>query len=311
MVNEPSRLTRVLATVDGRQLEVLSTGPEDGLVLLFHNGTPGGLVASPDMAAAAAERGLRTVMYARPGYGDSTARPGRRIADAAADVAAVLDGLGARQFVTVGWSGGGPHALACAALLPGRCLAAASLAGVAPLHAGGLDWMAGMGPENVAEFTAAGQGEAALTAFLEEAGAGLGQVTAQQVAEEMGGLISAADRAVVTAGFADYLAESFRLALRAGIAGWRDDDIAFVSDWGFPLEQAGGVPVAIWQGEQDRMVPFSHGAWLAGHIPGARAHLAHGEGHLTLAARSFGTVLDDLLDLAGHPPAIRSAAPGP
>jgi pimeloyl-ACP methyl ester carboxylesterase len=311
MVNEPSHVTRVLATADGRQLEVLSTGPEDGLVLLFHNGTPGGLVAFPDMAVAAAGRGLRTVMYARPGYGDSTARPGRRIVDAAADVAAVLDGLGAREFVTVGWSGGGPHALACAALLPGRCLAAASLAGVAPLQAGGLDWMAGMGPENVAEFTAAGQGEAALTAFLEEAAAGLGQVTGRQVAEEMGGLISAADQAVVTAEFAEYLAESFRIALRAGIAGWRDDDIAFVSDWGFPLEQAGAVPVAIWQGDEDRMVPFSHGAWLAGHIPGARAHLARGEGHLTFAARSFGTVLDDLLDLAGHPPAIRSAAPGP
>ena len=311
MANEPSHVTLVLATAHGGQLEVLSTGPEDGPVLLFHNGTPGGLVASPDMAAAAAERGLRTVMYARPGYGDSTVRPARRVADAAADVAAVLDGLGARQFVTVGWSGGGPHALACAALLPGRCLAAASLAGVAPLQAGDLDWMAGMGPENVTEFTAARQGEAALTAFLEEAAAGLGQITGPQVAQEMGGLISAADRAVVTAGFADYLAESFRLALRAGIAGWRDDDIAFVSDWGFPLEQAGAVPVAIWQGEEDRMVPFSHGAWLAGHIPGARAHLARGEGHLTLAARSFGTVLDDLLDLAGQPPAIRSAAPGP
>jgi pimeloyl-ACP methyl ester carboxylesterase len=268
-------------------------------VLLFHNGTPGGLVASPDMAVAAAERGLRTVMYVRPGYGGSTARPGRRIADAAADAATVLDGLGARQFVTVGWSGGGPHALACAALLPGRCLAAASLAGVAPLDAGGLDWTAGMGPENVAEFAAAGQGEAALTTFLEEAAAGLGQVTGRQVAQEMGGLISAADRAVVTAEFAEYLAESFRLALRAGVAGWRDDDIAFVSGWGFPLEQAGGVPVAIWQGEEDRMVPFSHGAWLARHVPGARAHLARGEGHLTLAARSFGTVLDDLLDLAG------------
>jgi pimeloyl-ACP methyl ester carboxylesterase len=310
MVNEPSHLTRVLATADGQQLEVLSTGPEDGLVLLFHNGTPGGLVASTDMATAAAARGLRTVMYARPGYGGSTAQPGRRIADAAADAATVLDGLGARQFMTVGWSGGGPHALACAALLPGRCLAAASLAGVAPAHAAGLDWMAGMGPENVDEFTAAGQGETALTAFLEEAAAGLGQVTGQQVAEEMGGLISAADRAVVTAEFADYLAESFRIALRAGIAGWRDDDIAFVSDWGFPLEQAGAVPVAIWQGAEDRMVPFSHGAWLAGHIPGARAHLARGEGHLTLAARSFGTVLDDLLDLAGHPPVGSGAAPG-
>ena len=307
MPNEPHG-TRVLATPDGRGLEVLVAGPEDGLPLVFHNGTPGGLLMFPAMAGAAAARGLRTVMYARPGYGDSTARPGRRIADAAADVAAVLDGLGARQFVTVGWSGGGPHALACAALLPGRCLAAASLAGVAPAHAAGLDWMAGMGPENVAEFTAAGLGETPLTAFLEEAAAGLGQVTGQQVAEEMGGLISAADRAVVTAEFADYLAESFRIALRAGIAGWRDDDIAFVSDWGFPLEQAGAVPVAIWQGEEDRMVPFSHGAWLAGHIPGARGHLARGEGHRTLAARSFGTVLDDLLDLAGHPPGSSGAA---
>ena len=310
MASEAPPVTRVLTVPDGRQLEVLSTGPEDGLVLLFHHGTPGGLAVSPDMAAAATARGLRTVMYARPGYGDSTARPGRRVADAAADAAAVLDGLGAGPFVTAGWSGGGPHALACAALLSGRCLAAASLAGVAPARAGGLDWMAGMGPENVAEFTVAGRGESALTAFLEEAAAGLGQVTGQQVAEEMGGLISAADRAVLDAGFADYLAGSFRAALRAGLAGWRDDDFAFVSDWGFPPEQAAAVPVAVWQGDQDRMVPFSHGAWLAGHIPGARAHLVPGEGHLTLVARSSGMVLDDLLDLAGQPPVSSGTASG-
>jgi pimeloyl-ACP methyl ester carboxylesterase len=309
MPNEPHR-TLVLATPDGRQLEVLDTGPDDGLPLIFHNGTPGGLVAFPAMVAEAARRGLRTVMYARPGYGRSTGQPDRRVADAAADVATVLDGLGARQFVTVGWSGGGPHALACAALLRGRCLAAASLAGVAPAQAGGLDWMAGMGPENVSEFTAAGRGAAALTAFLDEAAPGLGQVSAQEVAEEMGGLISAADRAVVTAEFADYLAGSFRAALSSGIAGWRDDDLAFVGDWGFPVEQAGAVPVAVWQGEQDRMVPFCHGEWLAAHIPGARAHLAPGEGHLTLAVRSFGAVLDDLLDLAGRPPAGAGAAPG-
>ena len=310
MPDEP-RGTHVLATPDGRRLEVLTAGPLDGLPLVFHNGTPGGLVAFPAMVDAAAERGLRTVMYARPGYGGSTGQPGRRIADAAADVAAVLDGLGARQFVTVGWSGGGPHALACAALLPGRCLAAASLAGVAPAQAAGLDWTAGMGPENVAEFAAARQGEARLTAFLEEASAGLGQVTGQEVADELGGLISAADRSVVTAEFADYLAGSFRSALRAGIAGWRDDDLAFVGDWGFPVDQAGAVPVAIWQGDEDRMVPFGHGAWLAAHIPGARAHLASGEGHLTLPARSFGVVLDDLLDLAGQTYDGPGAAPGP
>jgi len=309
MPNEPDR-TLLLATPDGRQLEVLDTGPDDGLPLIFHNGTPGGLVAFPAMVAEAARRGLRTVMYARPGYGRSTGQPDRRVADAAADVATVLAGLGARQFVTVGWSGGGPHALACAALLHGRCLAAASLAGVAPARAGGLDWMAGMGPENVTEYTAAGQGVGALTAFLDEAAPGLGQVSAQEVAEELGGLISAADRAVLTAEFADYLAESFRAALGTGIAGWRDDDLAFVGDWGFPVEQAGAVPVAVWQGEEDRMVPFCHGEWLAAHIPGARAHLARGEGHLTLAVRSFGAVLDDLLDLAGQPPGGTWAAPG-
>ena len=131
------------------------------------------------------------------------------------------------------------------------------------------------------------------------------------MAQELGGLISAADRAVVTAEFADYLAGSFRAALRGGIAGWRDDDIAFVGDWGFPADQAGAVPVAIWQGDEDRMVPSGHGAWLAAHIPGARAHLASGEGHLTLPARSFGVVLDDLLDLAGQPCDGSGAAPGP
>ena len=139
----------------GRQLEVLVSGPEDGLPLVFHEGTPGGLVAFPPMVTAAAERGLRTVMYARPGYGASTPQPGRRVADAAADVTAVLDALGAGDFVTAGWSGGGPHALACAALLPGRCRAAATIAGVAPRQADGLDWLAGMGEENLAEFAAA------------------------------------------------------------------------------------------------------------------------------------------------------------
>jgi pimeloyl-ACP methyl ester carboxylesterase len=292
---------RVLTTADGRSLEVLTAGPPDGLPLLFHNGTPGGLVAFPPMIAEAAERGLRTVMYARPGYGQSTEQPGRGVADTVADAASVLDDLGADQFVTIGWSGGGPHALACAALLPGRCLAATSLAGVAPARAAGLDWVAGMGPENIEEFGAAEQGAAALTAYLAPEADGLRQVTGEQVADELGGLVSAVDRDVVTAQFADYLAALFHAALSTGIAGWRDDDLAFVADWGFPAEQAGRVPVAVWQGTEDRMVPYPHGTWLAGHIPGARAHLLTGEGHLSLAVRQFGAVLDDLLDLAGRP----------
>src|SRR5262249_5242358 len=150
-------------------------------------------------------------------------------------------------FVTAGWRGGGPHALACAAALPGRCLAAASIAGVAPYQADGLDWLAGMGPENVAEFGAALRGEAALTEFLEREAAGLRTVTGEGVAKALGGLVIEADQAVLTGEFADYIAAGLRAATSAGVAGWRDDDLAFTRDWGFPLGQ--GAPVAVWQGD--------------------------------------------------------------
>jgi pimeloyl-ACP methyl ester carboxylesterase len=289
--------TPVIEIAAGRQLEVLISGPGDGLPLVFHNGTPGGLVAFAPMTAAAAERGLRTVMYARPGYGASTVVPGRRVADAADDTTALLDRLGAGDFVTVGWSGGGPHALACAARLPGRCLAAATIAGVAPYAADGLDWLAGMGEENVQEFGAALAGETELTAFLTREAAALREVTADQVAEGLGGLASDVDKSVITGEFAGYLAESFRAAVRSGIAGWRDDDFAFASEWGFALEAS--VPVSVWQGDQDMMVPFAHGQWLTAHWDGAKARLMPGEGHLSLAVAKYGDILDDLISSAG------------
>jgi pimeloyl-ACP methyl ester carboxylesterase len=127
---------------DGRVIEFLAAGPADGLPLVLHEGTPCGLVLYPPTVRAAAIRGLRVVLAARPGYEGSTPRPGRSVVDVARDTAAVLDELGAATFVTLGWSGGGPHALACAAALPGRCLAAGSIAGVAPFTADGLDWAA-------------------------------------------------------------------------------------------------------------------------------------------------------------------------
>ena len=290
----------IVQATDGRQLEALVSGPANGLTVVLQNGTPAGLLAAPAITAAAAERGVRLVLYARPGYEGSRPDPGRRVSSAAADLAAVLDGLGAGEFVTVGWSGGGPHALACAALLPGRCLAAATMAGAAPYHAEGLDWWQGMAPENLAEFQAAVAGPEALTSFLEPAARELGSVTGDDVSAGLGDLASAADKAAVTGEFADYLAASFRAAVAGGATGWRDDDLAFVADWGFTMADAGaGAPVAVWQGDQDMMVPFSHGQWLAAHIPGAQAHLLPGEGHLTLVG-SFGAILDDLLDLAGR-----------
>jgi pimeloyl-ACP methyl ester carboxylesterase len=305
----------ILGAPDGRQLEVLLAGPPEGMPLVFHNGTPSGLVEFGPMTRAASARGLRMVLYSRPGYGGSTPQPGRIVADAAADVAAILDQIGAGQFLTAGASGGGPHALACAALLPGRCLAAASIAGVAPRDAPGLNWLGGMGPENIEEFTVAAGGEEPLTAFLEAAAAALRDVTAAQLADAMAGLASATDKAALTGEYAGYLASAFRAAVSTGIAGWRDDDLAFVRDWGFSVTADRLVPVAIWQGTEDRMVPYPHGQWLAAHVLGARAHLLPGEGHLTLTLTSFGEILDDLLDLAGleipeQPVPNKAAAPG-
>src|SRR5918911_809860 len=300
--------TTTVRVQHGRELEVLRVGPADGLPFVLHLGTPSAAVDIPQLTRPARERGLRTVTYSRPGYAGSTPAPGRCVADAAADTAAVLDAFGVDRFVTLGWSGGGPHALACAVLLPGRCLAAVTLAGPAPYEAEGLDWMAGMGEENIAEFGAARAGPQELTPLLATRAAELATVTGGQVAAALGGLVSEVDRAALTGEFADAIAEALRRAVSSGIAGWRDDDLAFVRPWGFRLSDI-TVPVSVWQGGQDRFVPSTHGPWLAEHVPGARAHLYDDEGHLSLV-HQFDRILDDLLDLAGLPPDHSAALRG-
>jgi pimeloyl-ACP methyl ester carboxylesterase len=290
---------RSVRLADGRDIEFQTAGPADGLPLVVHEGTPIGLVLNHRLAGSAVGRGLRIVQAARPGYEGSTPGPGRTVADVVPDVIAVLDAIGAGEFVSIGFSGGGPHTLACGALAPGRCLGTASVAGVAPYHAEGLDFLAGMGPENVEEFSLAVRGADALTPFLDKEAEALRQITGDQIVASLGGLISGADAAVLTGEFAADLAKGLSGAVRNGIAGWRDDDLAFAAEWGFPLDALSGR-AAIWQGDQDNMVPFTHGQWLAAHIPGARVHLEPGAGHLTMTVTAIGRILDDLLDLAGR-----------
>jgi pimeloyl-ACP methyl ester carboxylesterase len=287
---------------DGRTLEYLVAGPAAGTPLVLHHGTPAAAMLFGPLADTAARYGLRLVVYSRPGYAGSSAQPGRPVAAAAADVTAVLDDLGAGPFLTVGWSGGGPHALACAALLPGRCLAAATIAGVAPHGAEGLDWMGGMGAENIEEFGAAEAGQEPLTDFLNAQVPGLAEVRPEQIAAALGDLVSDVDRKAAAGEFAEYLAASFRAAVSGGIAGWRDDDLAFVRDWGFDVG-AIATPVSVWQGDEDRMVPEKHGRWLAGRVPGATAHLAPGEGHLSLVVNAFDDIVRELATHAGPDPA--------
>jgi pimeloyl-ACP methyl ester carboxylesterase len=285
------------ATPDGRSLEVMVAGPANGLPLIHHGGTPVAAVPYPPLIDAAAGYGLRFVTYSRPGYAASDARPGRSVASAADDVVAILDMLPAERFVTVGWSGGGPHALACAAMLPQRCRAAASISGVAPYVARDLDWLAGQGEENVEEFDAALRGEKELTEWLSEAAGDMAEVSADDVAAVLGDLMSDVDKAALTGGYAEWWAASLRKAVSTGIAGWRDDDLAFLEPWGFDL---GAItrPVAVWQGGQDRMVPFAHGEWLAAHIPTAWAHLLPDDGHLSIGVGRVAEIVDELVQLA-------------
>ena len=264
------------------------------IALVAHHGTPGAGLPYEPFVGAARDRGLEYVAYSRPGYGDAPRQVGRSVASCAADVERILDELGAERCYTYGWSGGGPHALACAALLGDRVIKVATIASVAPWDAEGLDFLAGMGAENLEEFAAIEAGPEALRAYLEREAAGLREVTGEQVAAALGDLIGEADRAVLTGEFADHLARSMRTAIGDGVDGWLDDDTAFRAAWGFDLG-AIAVPVTIWQGDDDRMVPFAHGQWLAGHVPGARAQLRPGEGHLSLLLGAFGEILDDLL----------------
>ncbi|MDP9219219.1 MAG: alpha/beta hydrolase [Actinomycetota bacterium] len=154
-----------------------------------------------------------------------------------------------------------------------------------------------MGPENVTEFAASVLGAEVLTPLLESEAAALAHVSADEVAASFGELVSEVDRASLTGEFAEVMADGFHRALSTGVAGWRDDDLAFVRPWGFELS-AIAVPVAVWQGAQDRMVPFAHGTWLAAHVPGARVHLYDDEGHLSLVGQ-LDRILDDLVELAG------------
>ena len=152
---------------DGRTLRVVEAGIPDGVPILVHHGTPGSGLFYPPWVSDAEERGIRLLGYDRPGYGSSTPSPGRSVASAADDVVAIAEALGLKRLSTWGLSGGGPHALACAALLPNLVVAAAALAPPAPYGSDGLDWFAGMGEQNVVEFGSAVGGRDQLERFVE------------------------------------------------------------------------------------------------------------------------------------------------
>lgn len=295
----PSLTPRMIELPDGRLLEVLAGAhSRNGIGFITHHGTPGEAGKFADWQAVVEERGLQFVGFSRPGYVTSSRHAGRAVADVAADVAALADALEIDRFVSIGRSGGGPHSIACAALLGERCLAAAALVTVAPYGAPGLDWWAGMSQLNVDEFGAVLEGEEALRTWMRGKGEELQQITGEDLANALGDEMPEIDRHILSGAHADEQAAGMRRALSHGFDGWVDDDLAFTKPWGFDL-QAIRRPVRIWQGELDHLVAVAHGRWLADQIPGASFNLAEGHGHISLAEAHRDAILDDLLGQAG------------
>ncbi len=274
-------MERVVETPDGRILAVQEAGDPEGKPVLVHNGTPNSRHLYRPNVQDAAERGLRLIGYDRPGYGGSTPQPGRTHASCAADVRTICGALGIERLGIWGISGGGAHALACAALLPDLAVGMASLAGLAPWGAEGLDWFDGMGQDNVDDFQLLLADKAAARAKLETDREEMLAATAADLHKALETLLTPTDAAVLTGELAEYLAFSGHEGLAPGSEGWWEDSEAQAGVWGFDVADI-SVPAMVMHGREDKFVPFSHGQWLAAHIPGAEARLLDHDGHLTL-----------------------------
>jgi pimeloyl-ACP methyl ester carboxylesterase len=282
-------------SVDGRALGVVEAGDSSGRAVFVLHGTPGSRLLWRGLVEDAEGRGIRLVGYDRPGYGGSDPQPGRRVADAADDVAAIADSLGIDRLAVEGGSGGGPHALACAALLPDRVVATACLAGVAPYPAEGLDWLEGMGQDNLDEFAATLEGREPLERYLRDQADSMLAAQPEALADTLRSLLSPPDAAILTGEVAEFLHEATRVGIGERLDGWIDDDFVFLEPWGFELEDI-RTPVQLWHGAQDRFVPLAHGEWLAERIPGVVAHLSEQDGHLTIQLERIGEVHAWLLE---------------
>jgi pimeloyl-ACP methyl ester carboxylesterase len=272
---------RDVDAADGRVIRVAELGDPDGAPVVFHHGWPGCRLLPPSFDEAARERRVRLISYDRAGYGGSSPKPGRRIADAAADTATVADALGVARFTVWGVSGGGPHALACGALLRERVTAVAAVSGFAPADTPGLVFTEGMGEPSRAEFPLAAQGREVYEPFVREAVAGWLATPPERVDERLDGLLTGPDPELLAGPLARYLHESATEALRAGIDGWLDDGLATVAPWGFDPAHV-TVPLLLLQGAHDLMVPPAHARALAGMIPRATLMLEPNDGHLTV-----------------------------
>ena len=261
--------------LDGRMVRFTAYGPEDGARILFHTGTPSTRLRRPDQVQDIEASGVRVIAIDRPGYGGSSRQPGRTVADAAADAAGLADAVGWERFAVLGGSGGGPHALACAAMLPDRVTRCAVLNGVMPGKRS-LD-------------------QSRLRAQLLKMGVDIVEKVKRGGPEYPGGPLAPPawrDPAV---------RERLRATFVDGIDGWLDDHLALGEEWGFELAGI-RMPVTIWFGTHDDTVTSSASHWLLDSIPHSEARPFPG-GHLpdTTTSREIYTWLASHVDHCHDP----------
>jgi pimeloyl-ACP methyl ester carboxylesterase len=254
---------------DGRTLAVEEWGVPDGTPVLYAHGTPMSRLSRYPDPALFTELGIRLITYDRPGFGNSTPNPERRVVDAADDIAAIADALGFSRFPLFGVSGGGPHALAFAARHPDRVTRVATLASPAPCDAAGLDWGGGMMEDNRRSAAAARRSRADLAEFL---------TTVEH--KNLTDLLPAAELAVLSRPeVGEMLSTAYAEAIRPGYDGWVDDERAlFGLPWGFDPATV-ETPTRLWHGDLDTVVPVTHAVWLASRLPASTLIRGPESGH--------------------------------
>lgn len=279
---------------DGRYLTVERLGDPRGRPVFLLHGTPGSRLGPAPRGMVLYQRRMQLIAFDRPGYGGSDRLPGRSVADVADDVRDIADTLGLDRFAVAGRSGGAPHALACAALLPERVSRAAALVTLAPRDAAGLDWFEGMAASNVREYTSASDDPDGLAARLIPRSAEI-RKNPVRLLDQLFSDLTAPDRKVVgDAGVRAMLLRNYQEALRTSPYGWIDDALAFCRPWGFDPADIRS-PIMLWHGVQDVFSPVGHSRWLARRIPGATAVLEPAAAHFD-ALHALPRILNWLLD---------------
>ncbi|WP_242904184.1 alpha/beta fold hydrolase [Actinomadura terrae] len=288
-------MTFVVPAADGRELAVEEWGEPAGHPVFLLHGTPGSRLGPIPRPMVLYQLGIRLISFDRPGYGRSDRRIGRAVGDIAADVRRIADFLELPEFGVLGRSGGGPHALACAALLPGRARRVAALVALAPAHAEGLDWFEGMAPSNTREYLAVRRQGELVSARLRSVADRIRANPAQHVANLYAELTGSDRRVVGDGGMRRMLLETFREAFRTSADGWIDDLLAFCAPWGFELGDI-VAPTMLWHGANDTFSPAGHSRWLADQIPTSTVVVQPGSAH-------FGAfdVLPDMLTWLARP----------